>query len=141
MGYESMLVVVEAPMRGDDVNPWQLHDGAAYCRFLAAFELGKMGDEPAFSSLINESINAEKKRIGTEGWRHSFFEIDNGDKEVTTDKYGDPVSPVDMARLIDVFRYQEETCPRGRLALAALELLRAEEVHWTRGVVVLHYGH
>jgi hypothetical protein len=146
MGYESNLFITQAPHRNEDGEPTNAYDGVAYCRHIAEFDLCKVGDDNDLAKLFIDSIEAERARIEVEGWRHGVYELADGNTQHTDDKYGDPVSPVPLARLIEaligVMRHDHYRRYAPLLAMLQAFSVQAVAGEWgANGIVVLHYGH
>lgn len=122
MGYESKLYVIKkGSVKGSS--------GKIYGMHVAAFEMG----------CVYEMVGMIKKYPHTD----TFFFADDGNTEVTSDAYGEPLTEIpvkDMANIIrglsehDVYNVYRRYKP----VLAFLDAIDESEWH---NIVVLHYGH
>lgn len=146
MGYESNLYIVEPPLRNEEGEPMMVHDGKAYCAVIAEFNMRKAGYDNPVAALIADAIKVEATRIDAEGWRHAVYECAEGDTQYDADKYGDPLAPLPLDRLIDALvqvssgdvHYHRKYAPLLAMLRTFSDQIDAGELR--RGVVVLHYG-
>ena len=119
MGYESKLYVIEkGSVKG--------LSGKIYGMHVAAFEMG----------CVYEMVEKIKKYPHTD----TFFFADDGNTEVTSDAYGEPLTEIPVKDMANIIRElsEHDVYRRYKPVLAFLDAI--DESEWNN-IVVLHYGH
>ena len=132
MGYESKLIM-------GLVNEDYASGGSWYVNIVGQIDLSNAGSAPV-GQLISESIKAEKARIGTPYGAY----VNNGDNMETTDRYGDPLAPIDPQALLDAIVCDDPEYRRFALAHRFVSGWVELAPMFTGGSsrqVLLHYGH
>ena len=123
MGYESKLYIVEKSMRFNGENK-------CYAEVLAMFDMCK----------IYPVVPVFKKEADC------YFYADDGDTEVLTDCYGDPIKEASLEDVISAIKQDIKNSGEYRRydpLLAALEVYKEQQDAevWGRPLAVLHYGY
>lgn len=123
MGYESKLYIVEKSMRFNGENK-------CYAEVLAMFDMCK----------IYPVVPVFKKEADC------YFYADDGDTEVLTDCYGDPIKEASLDAVIKFIEQdisQNGEYRRYTPLLAALKVYKEQQDTgiWDNTLTVLHYGY
>ena len=124
MGYESRLYVVQK-------RTWVNEEEKTYAQVIAMFNMGK------YYSLSDVLRNKPETNC--------YFYADDGNTQITEDRYGKPLTESDIETVIDILEKDvaKGECYRRILPLLStlkmLEKQRKENI-WDN-IVVLHYGH
>ena len=119
MGYERKLYVIEKGITKGLC-------GKIYGMHVAAFEMGR----------VDEMVEMIKKYPYT----NTFFFADDGNTEVTSDAYGEPLTEIPVKDMANIIRElsKQDVYRRYKPVLAFLDTIDESEWH---NIVVLHYGH
>ena len=124
MGYESKLYVVQ---KRTMVN----EEGKTYAQVIAMFDMGK------YYSLSNVLRNKPETNC--------YFYADDGNTQITEDRYGKPLTESDIKTVIDILEKDIAKGENYRRILPLLSTLKAFEKQIQEGlwddIVVLHYGY
>lgn len=139
MGYESKIIL------GTTSDREHLPGEGRYVRTIAMIDLSRTGDGPV-SAVLRDAIAAARETV-----EPFYVYVDDGDKGVSEDPYGDPLAEVDAIELLEALQADDPTYRRFVLARHLLTGWMATHPSfvepaalgsdWYERPVVIHYGH